>query len=98
MLEIIKYNEIKYSNKKILLSISIFKMYQSYRKFDKYYNGLINLINKYYTNSQINIRVYFDDSCVEEINSLLKKFPNVEFYKYNCPSLKKNICLKKGTH
>ena len=64
MLEIIKYNEIKYYNrKKILLSISIFKMNNSYRKFDKYFNDLITILNHYYSYKNINIRVYFDDSC-----------------------------------
>jgi hypothetical protein len=91
MLEIIKYNEIKYSNKKILLSVAIFKMYQSYRKFDKYYNSLIDLINQYY-HSQINIRVYFDSTCIDEIFLLIQKYPLVEFYKYKCSLLIKKDC------
>jgi hypothetical protein len=81
-MEIIKYNELK-DRKKILLSVSIFKMLRTYRKFDKYLEYLSIIINLYASNNHIDIRVYFDDSCQSELNPLIKKYNNVEFYKFN---------------
>jgi hypothetical protein len=88
-MEIIKYNELKY-RKKILLSVSIFKMLQAYRRFNKYLGYLTIIINLYASNNQIDIRVYFDDSCQSELNLLIKKYKNVEFYKFNYQPLRIN--------
>jgi len=86
-MEIIKYNELK-DRKKILLSVSIFKMIRSYRKFDKYLEYLSIIINLYASSTHIDIRVYFDDSCLSELNSFIKKYKNVEFYKFNYQQLR----------
>jgi len=87
-MEIIKYNEIL-NRQKHLLSFSIFKMYQSYRNFDKYTRKLEKLLNHTHNNNfGFDIRVYFDDSCHTEIKLFMNKFKNVEFYKYNFPPLR----------
>jgi len=86
-MEIIKYNELK-DRKKILLSVSIFKMLRTYRKFYNYSEYLSIIINLYASNTHIDIRVYFDDSCLSELNSFIKKYKNVEFYKFNYQQLR----------
>jgi hypothetical protein len=86
-MEIIKYNELK-DRKKILLSVSIFKMLRTYRKFYNYFEYLSIIINLYASNTHIDIRVYFDDSCLSELNSFIKKYKNVEFYKFNYQQLR----------
>lgn len=90
-MEIIKYNELK-NRKKILLSVSIFKMLQPYRRFNKYLEYLSILIEKHYSNSQIDIRVYFDESCQLELKSFIKKYKKVEFYKFNYQPLRIGKC------
>lgn len=86
-MEIIKYNELK-DRKKILLSVSIFKMLRTYRKFYNYSEYLSIIINLYASSTHIDIRVYFDDSCLSELNSFIKKYKNVEFYKFNYQQLR----------
>jgi len=86
-MEIIKYNELK-NRKKILLSVSIFKKLRSYRKFNKYLEYLYILIKLYLANPNIDIRVYFDESCQIELNPIIKKYKNVEFYKFNYQPLR----------
>jgi len=86
-MEIIKYNELK-KRKKILLSTSIFKMLQAYRRFNKYLEYLTILINLYASNPNIDVRVYFDESCQSELKPFIKKYKNVEFYKFNFKPLR----------
>lgn len=81
-MEIIKYNELK-NRKKMLLSTSIFKMLQAYRRFNKYIEYLTILIDKCYLDPQIDVRVYFDESCQSELKPFIKKYKQVEFYKFN---------------
>lgn len=90
MMEIIKYNELK-SRKKILLSTSIFKMLQEYRRFSKYLGYLSILIDKFYLNEYVDIRIYFDDSCQIELKPFIKKYKDVEFYKFNFEPLRIEI-------
>lgn len=87
-MEIIKYNEIE-SRKKNLISLVIFRMLDEYREFEKYLYHF-NLLIKYLVNNIYNfdIRVYFDDSCHKDIESYIKEFKEIEFYKFNYPPLK----------
>jgi hypothetical protein len=62
-----------------------------YRSFDKYINYLKNLINNFYNkakNADFDMRVYFDNSCKNEIKSLIEKYKQVEFYKFNYQPLR----------
>ena len=62
-----------------------------YRSFDKYINYLKNLINNFYDkakNENFDMRIYFDNSCKNEIKSLIEKYKQVEFYKYNYQPLR----------
>jgi hypothetical protein len=87
-MEIIKYNEI-YNRQKNLLSLSIVKMKGPYREFDKYTRALDRLLDHTYNNTYgFDVRVYFDDSCHKEIESLINKYKNVEFFKFNYPPLR----------
>jgi hypothetical protein len=87
-MEIIKFNEIK-NRKKNIISLVIFRMLDEYRDFEKYlyhFDLLIkNLINNTY---DFDIRVYFDDSSHKDIESYIKEFKNIEFYKFNFKPLK----------
>ena len=87
-MEIIKYNEI-INRQKNLLSLSIVKIKGPYREFSKYTNSLNRLLESKYNNTYgFDIRVYFDDSCHTEIKILIKKYPTVEFYKFNYPPMR----------
>jgi len=87
-MEITKVNEIT-NRKNNLISMSIFKMEESYRDFDKYKINLLNLLNFLYTiKSNFDVRVYFDDSCIDELLLIAKEFPNVEFCKFNYSKMK----------
>jgi hypothetical protein len=89
-IEIEKYNHIK-NRRKNLMSFVIFKMRGPYRSFDKYINYLKNLINNFYDkakNADFDMRVYFDNSCKNEIKSLIEKYKQVEFYKFNYQPLR----------
>jgi hypothetical protein len=78
-MEIIKYNEIL-TRKKHLLSLSIVKMKGPYREFDKYTRALDNILNHTHNNSYgFDVRVYFDDSCSNELQILIDKYKDVEF-------------------
>ena len=92
-MEIIKVNEI-INRKNNLISMSIFKMEKSYRDFNKYKENLLNLLN-FLTpiKGNFDVRVYFDESCVDDlsIDKLLlitKQYPNFEFYKFNYNKMK----------
>ena len=85
-----KYNQIEIRNKN-LISLSIFKMKGPYRSFDKYINYLKNLINNFYVkarDSNFDIRIYFDDSCANDLHKLIHTFKDIEFYKYNYEPLR----------
>ena len=87
-MEIIKYNEIS-NRQKHLLSLSIFKIKGPYRPFEKYIRFLDRLLNHVYNNKyQFDIRVYFDDSCSQELKQIISKYKNVEFFKFNYPPLR----------
>ena len=89
-IEIEKYNEIK-NRRKNLMSFVIFKMIGPYRSFDKYINYLKNLINNFYDkakNEDFDMRVYFDNSCKNDIKPLIEKYKYIEFYKYNYQPLR----------
>jgi len=89
-IQIEKYNQIE-NRRKNLLSFVIFKMIGPYRSFDKYINYLKNLINNFYNkakNENFDMRIYFDNSCKNEIKSLIEKYKQVEFYKYNYQPLR----------
>jgi len=87
-MEIIRINEIT-NRKNNLISMSIFKMEESYRDFNKYKINLLNLLNFLYTiKSNFDVRVYFDDSCIDELLLIAKEFPNFEFYKFNYSKMK----------
>ena len=87
-MEITKVNEIT-NRKNNLISMSIFKMEESYRDFDKYKRHLLNLLNFLYPiKSNFDVRVYFDDSCIDELLLIAKEFPNFEFYKFNYSKMK----------
>jgi hypothetical protein len=91
-IEIEKYNKIDNKNRKMnLLSVSIFKMIGPYRPFDKYINFIKNLINNFYdklSEANFDIRIYFDNSCLNEIKPLIQKYKYIEFYKYNYQPLR----------
>jgi hypothetical protein len=62
-----------------------------YRSFDKYINYLKNLIINFYDkakNENFDMRIYFDNSCKNEIKPLIEKYKHVEFYKYNYQQLR----------
>ena len=87
-MEIIKYNEIS-NRKKNLLSFSIVKMIGPYREFDKYTRALERLLSHTHNNMNgFDIRVYFDHSCSNELQLLINKYKDVEFYKFNYPPLR----------
>jgi hypothetical protein len=87
-MEIIKYNEIS-NRQKHLLSLSIVKIKGPYRPFDKYTRSLDRLLNHTHNNTYgFDVRVYFDDSCHKELQPLINKYKNVEFYKFNYPPLR----------
>ena len=87
-MEIIKYNEIV-KRKKYLISLSIFKIKGPYRPFEKYIRFLDRILNHVYNNnSGFDIRVYFDNSCHQELKSIINKYKNVEFYKFNYQPLR----------
>ena len=87
-MEIIKYNEI-FKRQKHLLSLSIFKIKGPYRPFEKYTRFLVRILNHTYDNKyNFDIRVYFDDSCSQELKSIISKYKNVEFFKFNYPPLR----------
>ena len=87
-MEIIKINEIT-NRKNNVISMSIFKMEESYRDFNKYKINLLNLLNFLYPiKSNFDVRVYFDDSCIDELLLIAKEFPNFEFYKFNYSKMK----------
>jgi len=90
VIEIIKYNEI-INRKKNLISISIFKMLDVDKNFSSYLNGLKKTIEFFSLNNKFDIRIYFDDSCKDEIEKDIKDYKNVEFYKFNCKLLRKGI-------
>ena len=91
-IELEKFNKIEIKNRqKNLMSFVIFKMIGPYRSFDKYINYLINLINKFYNiakNENFDMRVYFDNSCQNEIKPLIEKYKQIEFYKFNYQPLR----------
>jgi len=88
-MEIIKYNEIN-TRKKHLISLSIYKMLDTYRPFEIYLNNF-KLLIPFFSNNQIfDVRVYFDNSCHKDIESYIKKYPNIEFYKCNYHKLRIN--------
>ena len=87
-MEIIKYNEI-FNRQKNLLSLSIVKMKGPYREFEKYTRALDRLLNHTYNNKfGFDVRIYFDDSCHTEIKTFIKKYPTVEFHKFNYPPMR----------
>ena len=87
-MEIIKINEI-INRKNNLISMSIFKMEESYRDFDKYKRNLLNLLNFLEAiKRNFDVRIYFDDSCIDELLLIAKQFPNFEFYKFNYNKMK----------
>ena len=76
-MEIIRYNEINI-RKKHLLSFSIVRIIGPYREFSKYTNSLVRILNPTDNNRyDFDVRVYFDDSCHEEIKPLINKFKKV---------------------
>lgn len=89
-MEITKYNEIN-NRKKHLISISIYKMLDTYRPFEVYLNGLKKILPFLTTNQELfDIRVYFDNSCHKEVETCIKEYPNTEFYRFNYPKLRIN--------
>jgi hypothetical protein len=89
-MEIIKYNELN-TRKKYLISFSIYKMLDTYRPFDIYFNNF-KLLLPFLTNNQelFDVRVYFDNSCHKDIEPYIKEYPNIEFYKCNYYKLRIN--------
>lgn len=90
-MEITKYNEI-FKRKKYLVSLSIFKMIDGYRKFDIYMNYIKRILN-YFKNKKLiyDLRIYFDHSCEKYIFNLINENKNIsfiEFYKYNYQPLR----------
>jgi len=87
-MEIIKFNEIK-TRRKHLLSLSIYKMLDTYRPFEVYFDSFKKIISELSTKQTIfDIRVYFDYSCHKEIEPFIKEYPLIEFYKFNFPRLR----------
>jgi len=87
-MEIIKFNEIQ-TRRKHLLSLSIYKMLDTYRPFEVYFNSFKNILPELSTKQTIfDIRVYFDFSCHKEIEPYIKEYPAIEFYKFNFPKLR----------
>jgi len=88
-MEITKYNEIS-SRKRNLVSLSIFKMIDGYRNFNIYLNYIQKILNyfKQNKNLSLDLRIYFDYSCENEIKKFISQNPMVEFYKFNYPPLR----------
>ena len=87
-MEIIKFNEIQ-TRRKHLLSLSIYKMLDTYRPFEVYFKAFKNILPELSTKQTIfDIRVYFDYSCHKEIEPFIKEYPAIEFYKFNYPKLR----------
>jgi len=87
-MEIIKYKEIQ-TRKKHLISLSIYKMLDTYRPFDIYLDGFKKILPYLSTNQDIfDIRVYFENSCQKEVEPFITEYPKIEFYKFNYPKLR----------
>jgi len=89
-IKIDKYNTIKTKNRN-LLSFVIFKMIGPYREFNKYLNHLKSVIDIYFTKifeSNYDMRIYFDNSCKNEINAFIKSYKEIEFYQFNYEPLR----------
>jgi hypothetical protein len=88
-MEIIKYNTIQ-NRKRNLVSLSIFKMIDGYRNFNIYLNYLEKILNYFKQNKSLSLdlRIYFDHSCENEIKKYIDQNPLVEFYKFNYPPLR----------
>jgi len=75
------------TNNDILISCSIFKLKNMYKKFEKYINGLVNLIYTVLLNN-IKLIVYYDDSIKDDIefNNIFNTYKNKIifcYYKFN---------------
>jgi len=88
-----------YENAYNIFSTSFFVLKKSYKKVDKYTNGLLMLANyvkdKY---PDFKLRVYYDESLelskiktVENTVEILKKMPHVQLVKYKCPDYMTNF-------
>lgn len=89
-MEIIKYNEI-FKRKKNLISLVIFKMLDVDKNFSSYLNSLKKTLDYFKDSNIFDIRVYYDESCSNEIEKIKKEYLNVEFYKFNYPLLRVSI-------
>lgn len=89
-LELIYYNKIIH-RKQNIFSFSLFKIMNPYRKFDKYLNYLSVLLkilpDKF---PDFDLRVYFDESCSDEIKKLIAENKNIEFVKFNYQKIRIN--------
>lgn len=98
------WNIIKYTkepdNNYNIISVVFFKKKELYKSFDKYINGLSNIIKSFSkVLKNYRLRIYYDDSVQEYINDILKNVPeiiknNIELYKYDIPFFKDDIYHK----
>jgi len=89
--DVLKFKIIKKLSEKRnnLISVSFFKMIQSYRDFGKYETYLKNFINKFPTLKDYNLRIYVDESTSDNyVLQEAKKYDFMEIVEFECKNFK----------